>query len=481
MHGKGRLHLHHYPVGSDSTGEQGTKAAACIAVAVAVVAGAAGAAGSAAARLLTAEDALEITVEVRSLRHLPQSFFNEDKEKELALRQHGQQQRHQRGRGSVDYRKCWRAQANIANETRETGNSTWGRGGRSRQAMWLRGADKVSWSLPEQQFKQVNAYTPVCKVHVHATNPDSPTMDTSDSVGWFIVDMRDLTGQRQQERWVKLQGASPAEVLISSRLAMARDPQEDPCREGHEQRGRPNSGHRGNDSAKPSASKASFEGGSPTAASGAVSRRCCSTSSSAGRRREGYFQLHLPGEPLAAPQQRDKEDGEGGEEESQSPPVASICAELTRADSEPGPGDGPVGSSDADGLWAATAAAAVATGRTEGSASASGVRTWSRLAVAGRRVGRAVAITAALQRPELRPVDHPGSRDGSALSNRVNGGGGVLVGITDATGELFMSGKAGGAATATDAIAGVANANPSASLREGFRVVGCGERGGGRH
>lgn len=61
------------------------------------------------------------------------------------------------------------------------------------------------------------------QVHVYAADASSPTMDTCDSVGWFIVDMRDLAGQRQQERWVKLQGASPAEVLISSRLALARD------------------------------------------------------------------------------------------------------------------------------------------------------------------------------------------------------------------------------------------------------------------
>ncbi|CAN0585066.1 unnamed protein product, partial [Ectocarpus sp. 12 AP-2014] len=111
----------------------------------------------------------------------------------------------------------------------------------------------------------------------------------------------------------------------------------------------------------------------------------------------------------------------------------------------------------------------------EGSTGASGVRTWSRLAVAGRRVGRAVAITAALQRLELRPVDDAGSGDSSALSNRVNGGGGVLVGITEATRELLLPGKAGGATTVTNAIVGVANAHPSASFREGFRVVGCGE------
>ncbi|CAN0382529.1 unnamed protein product, partial [Ectocarpus sp. 8 AP-2014] len=602
----------------------------------------------------------DITVVVRSLRHLPQSFFNEEKERELALRQHGQQQGRQHGRGSVDYRRCLRAQANIASETRETGNSAWGRGVRSRQAMWLRGADKLSWSLPEQQFKQVKAYTPVCKVHVYATDPNSPTMDTSDSVGWFIVDMRDLAGQRQQERWVKLQGASPAEVLISSSLAMARDPQEDPGTEGHEQRGRPNSGtggHRGNDAAKPPASRASFDGGSPTAASertmplpvaaaaaaaaaaagleddevavhtgvdstgseseeslaastaveavsdldalpvgpgadgqdartfslaisvkgaaglsglaaavaggdgggpagfwlsysifgvvvqtdrfeslgppppggGAVlepmmdsfrlratlqglchflaeapplqvylctegrilahadvdmslllpieewqGRSTCEFGSTG---MEGDFQLHLPGEPLAAPQRRDEDDG-GGEEESRNPPVVSICAELTRADSEPGRGDELVGSPGDGELWAATAtAAAAAMGRTGGSAGASGVKTWSRLAVAGKRVGRAVAITVALQRLELRPVDDPGSGDGSALSNRVSGGGGVLVGITDATRELLLSAKTGGAATATDAIAGVANANPSASFLESFRAVRCGERG----
>ncbi|CAM9957971.1 unnamed protein product [Scytosiphon promiscuus] len=182
----------------------------------------------------------EISVLVRSVRHLPQSFFNDEKERELALSKH--EQRHQpSGRGAVDCRRCLRAQAKIANETRETGNSSWGRGVRSRQAMWLRGADKLSWSLPEQQFKKVKAYTPVCKVHVYATDPSAPNMDTSDSVGWFVVDMRDLAGQRQQERWVKLQGASPAEVLISSSLAMARDPRQEYPKEAVEQQRRPTS------------------------------------------------------------------------------------------------------------------------------------------------------------------------------------------------------------------------------------------------
>lgn len=107
----------------------------------------------------------QITVVVKSVRHLPQQFFSEEKERELALSRHGQQQGHQQqGRGGADYRRCLRAQAIVVNETRETGNSSWGRGVRSRQATWLRGSDKLCWSLSEQQFKQVKAYTPVCKV-----------------------------------------------------------------------------------------------------------------------------------------------------------------------------------------------------------------------------------------------------------------------------------------------------------------------------
>lgn len=61
---------------------------------------------------------------------------------------------------------------------------------------------------------------------MYAVDATVPTMDTSDAVGWFVVDMRDLAGQRQRERWVKLQGASPAEVLISSSLALVQEEEE---------------------------------------------------------------------------------------------------------------------------------------------------------------------------------------------------------------------------------------------------------------
>lgn len=106
----------------------------------------------------------EITVRVKSLRHLPQQFFHEEKEREQALAKASQADRHQQGRGAVDHRRCLRAQASIIRETRETGSSVWGKGVRSREATWLRGSDTLSWRLPEQQFKQVKAYTPVCKV-----------------------------------------------------------------------------------------------------------------------------------------------------------------------------------------------------------------------------------------------------------------------------------------------------------------------------
>lgn len=58
---------------------------------------------------------------------------------------------------------------------------------------------------------------------MYAVDASAPTMDTSDAVGWFVVDMRDLAGQGQHEHWVKLQGASPAEVLISADLTMVRE------------------------------------------------------------------------------------------------------------------------------------------------------------------------------------------------------------------------------------------------------------------
>lgn len=107
----------------------------------------------------------EISVRVKSLRHLPQKFFHNEKERELALgRGHSRAHQQQHSRGGVNHRRCLRAQANVMNEARETGNSVWGKGMRTREATWLRGMDTLSWRLQEQQFKQVKAYTPVCKV-----------------------------------------------------------------------------------------------------------------------------------------------------------------------------------------------------------------------------------------------------------------------------------------------------------------------------
>lgn len=108
---------------------------------------------------------LEITVRVKCLRHLPQQFFQQEREREIALGRDAAERHSSLGsRGATHNRRCLRAQANIVNETRETGNSVWGKGMRTREASWLRGADTLEWRLPEPQFKQVKAYTPVCKV-----------------------------------------------------------------------------------------------------------------------------------------------------------------------------------------------------------------------------------------------------------------------------------------------------------------------------
>lgn len=86
-------------------------------------------------------------------------------------------------------------------------------------------AHKKSFSASRHAFRHLDPLSLLTrKVHVYATDASAPSMDTSDSVGWFTVDMRDLAGQRlRDERWVKLQGANPAEVLISSTLTMARE------------------------------------------------------------------------------------------------------------------------------------------------------------------------------------------------------------------------------------------------------------------
>lgn len=70
------------------------------------------------------------------------------------------------------------------------------------------------------------------QVYVFVTHANSPAMESSDSLGWFTVDTRDLAGQRlQNERWVKLQGASPAEVLISSTLAIVPEHEQEDSRD----------------------------------------------------------------------------------------------------------------------------------------------------------------------------------------------------------------------------------------------------------
>lgn len=106
-----------------------------------------------------------ITVRVKSLRHLPQQFFHEEKEKELALKAAADRRK---GAGIGTQRRCLRAQANIGDESRETGNSVWGKGTRSREVQWLRGADTMTWRLPEHHFKRMKAYSPVLKVRLIA-------------------------------------------------------------------------------------------------------------------------------------------------------------------------------------------------------------------------------------------------------------------------------------------------------------------------
>ncbi|CAM9175229.1 unnamed protein product, partial [Sphacelaria rigidula] len=73
----------------------------------------------------------EVTVRVKALRHLPQQFFHEEKERaSLLSKAAGSPSGHSKTASSR--RRCLRAQASLVEDTRETGNSVWGKGVRSR-------------------------------------------------------------------------------------------------------------------------------------------------------------------------------------------------------------------------------------------------------------------------------------------------------------------------------------------------------------
>lgn len=165
---------------------------------------------------------------------------------------------------------------------------------------------------------------------------------------------------------------------------------------------------------------------------------------------EGDFQLHLPGEPSAP--------GEERRHAGHRPAVVTIGAELARVDSAPG---GPA-LSDAGG-----AELELELADRGGEGEIPGVTTWAYLAPKRQRRG---VITAALERLQLRPAPTDGGGDGGGrgagrvLNEPLEK---VLVGIHAA---MDFSSPVG-AATAAEGRGGVPVSE------EGFRVVGCGERG----
>ncbi|CAM9849949.1 unnamed protein product, partial [Phaeothamnion confervicola] len=121
-----------------------------------------------------------------------------------------------------------RAQATLRGEVRETAPSSWGRGLRSREAVWLSGSDALAWRLSERDLRDVKAHGARIKVHIYAAHPMSPRTETSEAIGWFMVDLRDLAAAPMTERLLRLQGAGTAEVKVSASLSPAEPPPPSP-------------------------------------------------------------------------------------------------------------------------------------------------------------------------------------------------------------------------------------------------------------
>lgn len=171
---------------------------------------------------------------------------------------------------------------------------------------------------------------------------------------------------------------------------------------------------------------------------------------------EGDFNLHLPGELLAQPDeqreplQRRRRDA-----------VVTIGAELTRIGSTPG--DCIRGESAGGIIGEVKPGAGLESG--SGERGSPGMRTWAYLAGKSQRGG---VITASLQRLELNPATR-------GVTDRLQG---VLVGIHGAEESLPQGDTAAAATMAAAAGASVVEGGGGPVSLRGFRVVGCGETGG---
>lgn len=181
---------------------------------------------------------------------------------------------------------------------------------------------------------------------------------------------------------------------------------------------------------------------------------------------EGDFQLRLPGEPLSQQLQAEHQ-GEGAAREPSRTAVVTVGAELTRVD--------PDHSLDqVDGVVATGSSASAGDGAGDGEALKAAARrpleggsvsTWSYLTPTARR--GVVAITASLQRLELRPAAAASGGGGAALNARRNG---VLVGITHAAAEVAGEQLSSRVRPSSAPL-------PLTRDSDSFRVIGCGELG----
>lgn len=102
---------------------------------------------------------------------------------------------------------------------RETNPQTWGGSSRMNEINWPHNGDTLKWDITPSELQQLKATSPKLKLQIMASHssPPSPSTAAQQSVGYVLLDTRDLErGVNQQ--WFKVHGMLGAEILLSAKL-----------------------------------------------------------------------------------------------------------------------------------------------------------------------------------------------------------------------------------------------------------------------
>ena len=87
---------------------------------------------------------------------------------------------------------CVRVQCVVNGERKDSGPSQWGRGTRSRSAVWPREAAearRLVWRFDGDSFRQLRSHSPKFKLHAYAASAEAPSARNARIVGTAMLDV----------------------------------------------------------------------------------------------------------------------------------------------------------------------------------------------------------------------------------------------------------------------------------------------------